>query len=480
MEQAIFSIPKIRISDYTYSLPEGRIAKYPLEERDASKLLVYNPTHSSSNNAAVVSLNAAVVSKDAAVVSKDTPAVSNGERIEIHDACFRDIPQLLPQNSLLVFNNTKVVPARLFFTKETGALIEVFCLDPAVPKEYVLSFAQHHTCSWYCVVGNAKKWKSGALPLYNPDHRADLEALQLTAFLEAQEDDRYLVRFSWAEDVPFATVLERCGTIPIPPYLKREAEASDVERYQTLYAKERGSVAAPTAGLHFSSRVIKAIQERGIAVRELTLHVGAGTFKPVKVPFAEDHLMHSEPFAVSRAFLTDLRDHQGPVVSVGTTSCRCLESLYYMGLRVLQHRDPSFVAQWDPYQASGIFGTPDASGISGTPEAAGISGTPEAPAGEGGELGALSYKEALQALLDYMDRTQTDVLHARTQIMIVPSYRFRAIQALVTNFHQPNSTLLLLIAAFVGDDWRRIYDHALASDYRFLSYGDSSLLFYHN
>ena len=404
-----FSVPGVRIDDYTYELPDQKIAKYPLPVRHDSKLLCYR-----------------------------------GGRISDH--LFRDLPSLLPKDSLLVFNNTKVVPARLFFRKETGALIEIFCLEPASPKEYILAFSQHASSTWYCAVGNAKKWKTGHLPLYNPKNDPKLANLGLSASLLGQEADRFLVRFSWTASLPFSTVLDASGRVPIPPYLKRESEDSDLERYQTIYARKRGSVAAPTAGLHFSRTVMDDLLRRGIRIGELTLHVGAGTFRPVKSHYIRDHIMHSEQFSVSREFLQQLISHKGPVVSVGTTSCRCLESLYYLGLQVAGGRTPSFVGQWEPYV---------------TP-----SGIP--------------YKNSLEHLCLYMDREKIPTLNASTQIIIAPSYRFLTTDILITNYHQPNSTLLLLVAALTGEDWRKIYDHALTENYRFLSYGDSCLLFNSN
>lgn len=403
-------LPEIRMSDYTYTLPDERIAKYPLAHRDDSKLLVCKST---------------------------------GQPDSIVDANFKELPQWLPQNSLLVFNNTKVVPARMIFAKETGALIEVFCLEPCDPKEYVLSFAQFHTCSWYCVVGNAKRWKEGSICLLNHQNDPEITKLGLVATMEQRERDGFIVRFNWQTDVPFSTVLELCGTIPIPPYLKRQAESSDTERYQTVYAKFRGSVAAPTAGLHFTPAVLDSLQKSGTQIKELTLHVGAGTFKPVKSACINDHIMHSEPFSVTKVFLKELIAHTGPVISVGTTSLRCLESLYYLGLHASKGLKPSFVDQWEPYTSEST----------------------------------LTYKEALQSLVDYLDKTGEEQLWASTQILITPGYTFKAVDLLVTNFHQPNSTLLLLVAAFVGDVWKDIYDHALSGNYRFLSYGDSSLLF---
>jgi len=406
MESFHFPIPGIRISDYTYNLPENRIARYPLPVRHDSKLLVYRNE-------------------------------------EIRDDFFRSLPEILPKDSLLIFNNTRVVPARLIFRKETGALIEVFCLEPASPKEYILAFSQHASSTWYCAVGNAKRWKTGHLPLYNPENNPKIAKIGLSASLIGQEADRYLVRFSWAADIPFSDVLEVSGHVPIPPYLKREDEDSDLERYQTVYARNRGSVAAPTAGLHFSDQVIGHMQGNNIGIAELTLHVGAGTFRPVKTPYIKDHIMHSEPFEVSREFLKRLTAHKGPVVSVGTTSCRCIESLYYLGLQAAAGKEPLFVGQWEPYV------------------------TPR----------EVSYEESIQHLLNYLEKNNRDSLQASTQIIIAPSYVFQTTDILVTNYHQPNSTLLLLVAALIGEKWRSVYDHALTCGYRFLSYGDSCMLY---
>lgn len=406
MESFHFPIPGIRISDYTYQLPEHRIARYPLPVRHDSKLLVYKEG-------------------------------------SISDYHFLDLPSLLPENTLLVFNNTRVVPARLFFRKETGAIIEVFCLEPASPAEYVLAFSQHASSTWYCAVGNAKRWKTGHLPLYNPHNDPGLSRLGLSASLLGQEADRYLVRFRWLADLPFSQVLETSGRVPIPPYLKRDAEKCDLERYQTIYARNRGSVAAPTAGLHFSEQVLRELQQKRTEIAELTLHVGAGTFKPVKTPYIRDHIMHSEPFRVTREFLQRIIAHNGPVVSVGTTTCRCLESLYYLGLQAAAGRDPLFVGQWEPYVTSG----------------------------------QLTYKEALEHLCAYIDTRGREYLDASTQIIMAPSYKFLTTDILITNYHQPNSTLLLLVAALIGESWRNVYDHALAGDYRFLSYGDSCMLY---
>lgn len=397
---------RISIADYDYPLEEARIAKYPLPHREDSKLLIY---------------------KDA----------------EIKDSRFYELERFLPGDSLLVFNNTRVIPARMFFTKDTGAVIEIFCLNPVEPSDYALAFAETHACTWRCVVGNSKKWKNGTLEYYNPLHHRELSEIGLRAESMEREKDTRIIRFSWSRNCSFAQVIEACGKTPIPPYLNRKAEPVDSERYQTRYARFNGSVAAPTAGLHFSDAMLRHMKKEGAKIGELTLHVGAGTFKPMKGGQIGEHIMHSEPFSLSREFLECLLLHRGPVVAVGTTSCRCLESLYYFGLMVREGKDPLFLSQWEAYGASCT----------------------------------LSYKESIEQILAYMDQKGLERFRADTQIMIVPSFRFRCLDALITNYHQPKSTLLLLVAAFVGDDWKKIYAHALARDYRFLSYGDSSLLF---
>ena len=406
-------VQEIRIADYDYPLPEARIARYPLAQRDDSKLLVYTDA---------------------------TGRVPENRK-------FRDLAAWLPENSLMVFNNTKVVPARLFFQKDTGAIIEVFCLEPADPEDYQLCFATTSSCSWKVIVGNAKRWKEGLLHLYIADDQADaplLREIDLTAELVRREGRASWVRFSWNGGLSFSQVMVHAGRIPIPPYLKRETEAIDLERYQTWYARREGSVAAPTAGLHFTQRELADVDAKGIRRFELCLHVGAGTFLPVKSETIGDHAMHSEPFSVSRELLQALADKgDRALTAVGTTSTRCLESLYFLGVQCIERGEPRFVDQWEPYREAGY---------------------------------TYSLRESMQALLAYMDVRGISELFSRTQIIIVPGYQFRVIDYLVTNFHQPKSTLLLLIGAFVGEDWHRIYDFALANDFRFLSYGDSSLL----
>jgi S-adenosylmethionine:tRNA ribosyltransferase-isomerase len=397
-------IPEIHIEDFSYPLPDGRIAKYPLPERDASKLLVYRD----------------------GIVS---------ERI------FRNLADELPAGSLMVFNDTKVVPARLFFRRHTGAHIEIFCLEPDDPAEYNVNFAATERCRWKCVIGNAKRWKEDLLSYDVED--GELVDFQLKARLVSRDGQTGVVEFTWQGGAPFSRVLELCGRVPIPPYLNRDTESIDLERYQTLYAHIRGSVAAPTAGLHFTQRVLDDINARGIETANVCLHVGAGTFLPVKSSLVSEHPMHREPFVVSRELLVKLRDTQKPVVAVGTTSVRTLESLYYVGISCLEQGSPADVAQWAPYVRE------------------------YAP----------TRREALSAIVKYLDDNHLDELKVGTRIIIVPGFRFRIVDAMVTNFHQPQSTLLLLISAFVGGDWHTIYDYALANGFRFLSYGDSSLLF---
>lgn len=405
-------VQDIRIEDYNYPLPEERIARYPLAQRDDSKLLVF----------------------------------TDGSQRVPENRKFRDLAACLPENSLMVFNNTKVVPARLFFQKDTGALIEIFCLEPADPQDYQLCFATTSSCRWKAIIGNVKRWKGGRLQLFVAPGHADATLLQEMS-LEAELIERgstSIVAFHWKGGYSFSQVMEHAGRIPIPPYLKRDTEAIDLERYQTWYAKYEGSVAAPTAGLHFTQRELDAIDAKGITRLHLCLHVGAGTFLPVKSETIGDHTMHSEPFSVSKDFLKALADKgDRPLTAVGTTSTRCLESLYFLGVHCLEGGEPGVVEQWEPYRPEGYD---------------------------------YALATAIQALVAYLDRAGLDELTSRTRIIIVPGYRFRVIDYLVTNFHQPKSTLLLLISALVGDAWREIYDFALSHEFRFLSYGDSSLL----
>ncbi len=406
-------IPDIRIEDYGYPLSDDRIAKYPLPERDASKLLRY---------------------RDGVV----------------DEFVFRDIPDLLPEGSIMVFNDTRVVPARLHFQRETGAHIEVFCLQPVEPAEYNTVFAATSRCVWRCVIGNSKRWKDDVLRLYGHESDSRLVRMDLKARLLAREGETGVVEFTWADGAPFSAVLEACGTVPIPPYLNRETEAVDLERYQTLYARFRGSVAAPTAGLHFTEPVLERIREKGISTETICLHVGAGTFLPVKSSNVADHPMHSEPFVVKKSFIKsisernkDVKNGNKNVIAVGTTSVRTLESLYYVGVSCIETGKPAPVSQWCPYTREYQY----------------------------------SLRESLDAIVGYLDDNGLDELRLDTRIIIVPGFRFRIVDMLVTNFHQPESTLILLVSAFVGGDWRTIYDYALGHGFRFLSYGDSSLLY---
>ena len=411
---------EIHISDYNYALPDERIAKFPMKERDHSKLLIYN-------------------------------------KGEVGEDVFYNLPNYLPKGALMVFNNTKVIQARMHFRKETGALIEVFLLEPAEPSDYELMFQTTGRCSWYCLVGNLKKWKEGTLTI---EHGP----LTITATRKGEHGTSHLIEFEWSTaegptsningqcSMSFAEVIDAVGELPIPPYLNRKTQESDKTTYQTVYSKIKGSVAAPTAGLHFTKKVLEALDEHGIEREEVTLHVGAGTFKPVKSELIADHEMHTEFFSVRRETIEKLIQHQGQAIAVGTTSVRTLESLYYMGLKIMANPDIEeeqlHVRQWEPYER------------------------------EEGKVKSEKFASALvlSALLDWMKRKELSVLHSSTQIIIAPGYDYKIVKMLVTNFHQPQSTLLLLVSAFVKGDWRRIYDYALSHDFRFLSYGDSSLL----
>lgn len=399
-------IPEIKIEDYNYPLPDERIAKYPLSERDASKLLIYRNGN----------------------VSQDR---------------FRNIAEQIPEGSVMVFNDTKVVPARLHFQRESGAHIEIFCLEPVLPEEYVTMFAVAERCRWKCIVGNVKRWKSDTLHLYNPLNDTEIEDMGLRADLVERCGETSIVEFTWKNGAPFSKVLEICGSVPIPPYLNRDTENIDLERYQTLYARFRGSVAAPTAGLHFTEDVLNEIRSRNVVTDTVCLHVGAGTFLPVKSSNVAEHTMHREPFVVTLPLLERLIDKTGSLVAVGTTSVRTLESLYYIGVKCIESGKPSDVDQWEPY-------------------------TREYP---------YTVQESLNAIADYLRANGLDELKVGTRIIIVPGYEFKLVDVLVTNFHQPQSTLLLLISAFVKGDWHNIYDFALENGFRFLSYGDSSILF---
>ncbi len=404
-------IPKVKelkASEYTYELPADRIASYPLPDRDASRLLVY----------------------------KDK---------KIQDAKFKDIARFLDPETLMVFNNTRVVQARLEFFKDTGARVEIFCLHPVGARRDVgLALSGGSPSRWFCLVGNAKKWKAGPLVIQHPGSKFCLQAHKVQASGEG-----YLIDFSWSPaNLSFAEVLELTGKTPLPPYIARPAEQKDKATYQTIFARKDGSVAAPTAGLHFTDRVLKSLNKKGVLQDFVTLHVGAGTFKPVTADHIGEHRMHGEQFSVTRAFIQKLAVHQHPIVPVGTTCMRTLESLYWIGAildaGVAADEDSLYLPQWAPYAFSGE--KPDRS-------------------------------TAMRALLDHMDRHDKDTMEGETALIIVPGYRFAMTDALVTNFHQPGSTLLLLVAAFTGAAWQQIYHHALQHPYRFLSYGDACLLF---
>ncbi|MBP5528153.1 MAG: S-adenosylmethionine:tRNA ribosyltransferase-isomerase [Bacteroidales bacterium] len=398
-------LKRLRIEDYDYPLPNERIARYPLAERDHSKLLCLK-----------------------------------GDTITEHH--FYDLPSMLPERSLLVFNDTKVIHARLLFHKETGALIEVFCLEPynmAVSE----AFEQRERCSWICFIGNNKKWKEGAL---SGMWRVESGEFCLTAERREAVGNAWIVDFCWTGGMSFAEVIEAAGVIPLPPYLGREAEADDATRYQTVYAHYDGSVAAPTAGLHFTPALISQLQNQGIETDYVTLHVGAGTFKPVSTDTIGEHEMHTEHVVIGRTLIEKLQQLDRPLVAVGTTSVRTLESLYWYGVRLAEQPDsPMQVGQWNPYS-----------------------------------LPSLSRTEALGNVLRHLDRQHSTTLVGETQLMIAPGYRYRLVDGLITNFHQPKSTLLLLVSALIGDRWRDCYRYALDHGFRFLSYGDSCFFLPHN
>lgn len=402
------NIKDIQIKDFNYQLPDKQIAKYPLAEREQCKLLFYR----------------------------------NGEISDLH---FYNVPELLPEHSMLVYNNTRVINARLRFRKPNeGALIEIFCLEPIAPRDYAQIFQTTSECRWLCFVGNSKKWKAGALSLLV---NVDDTEVTLSATRGEQRGNAFEIIFSWDNtNITFASLLDAIGEIPIPPYLNRNTEASDSADYQTVYSHIEGSVAAPTAGLHFTDDVLAECDRRGIIRRELTLHVGAGTFQPVKAESIGDHAMHTEFISVDRSLLADLIAAEGNVIAVGTTSVRTLESLYYVGITLLENpqadEEELRVKQWAPYNREY----------------------------------SVSTRDALQAIIDHLDHFGLERYIGSTQIMIAPSFPFRIIRGMITNFHQPQSTLLLLVSAFVDGNWKAIYDHALTHGYRFLSYGDSSLL----
>lgn len=405
MNEKELSVRSLRIEDYNYPLPDERIAKHPLAERERCKLLRYD-----------------------------------GKAITEH--VFAELPSLLPPDTMLVYNNTRVINARVRFRRATGALVEIFCLEPVAPHDYELIFKQTDRCSWLCLVGNGKRWKSDAL---EQRLTVDGEEVTLRAMRGERRGNACVVEFSWDGGATFASVLESVGEIPIPPYLNRGTEPSDSSDYQTVYSHIDGSVAAPTAGLHFTDSLLEQIDRRGIVRRELTLHVGAGTFQPVKSELIGDHPMHHEFIAVDRDLLAELARRERPVVAVGTTSVRTLESLYYIG-QILEENpdagpDELDVTQWMPYTTAC----------------------------------RISIDRALTNIVAYLDRHGIDVYMGTTQLLIAPGFEYRLVDGMVTNFHQPQSTLLLLVAAFIGDRWHDCYDYALAHGFRFLSYGDACL-----
>lgn len=395
----------ILIDDFDYNLPDERIAKYPLQERDRSKLLIY---------------------RDA----------------EISEDIFLNAVNHLPEKALLVYNNTRVIHARLMFQKITGAQIEVFCLEPVSPADYALSLGANHSCIWKCMIGNRKKWKEEILA---KTIFVGGNSCNVTAQLLSSDGNTYHVEFCWDNaQVCFADILDKAGELPIPPYLHRKTEESDKTSYQTVYSKIDGSVAAPTAGLHFTKQVLESLKEKQIETEELTLHVGAGTFQPVKTADIADHQMHAEVISVQKTTIQQLIDYSNRIIAVGTTSVRTLESLYYIGVRLLEGEtdDALHIGQWEPYEREYNIDVTD----------------------------------ALKAIVKFLDENGRSSIHAHTSIMIRPGFQFRLICGMFTNFHQPKSTLLLLISALTGKDWKRIYDYAMTHDFRFLSYGDSSLL----
>ncbi len=401
----------LSIQNFTYHLPDEKIALHPLQQRDDSKLLIYK----------------------------------NGT---IQADVYKNIHEHLPQHSLLIFNNTKVIQARILFTKTTGGIIEIFCLEPyEAINDYASVMSKKEKVKWKCMIGGASKWKEGDLEKQFAKGNGQWA---IKAKLVEKLADAYVVEFSWAPvELSFAEILEECGNIPLPPYIKRKPEAEDKERYQTIYAQYKGSVAAPTAGLHFTATIFSSLQTKNITTGFVTLHVGAGTFKPVKAAIMQEHEMHAEWIDVTIETIENLiKNLSNNIVAVGTTSLRTMESLYWLGVKVLLH--PSLqqlqITQWEVYDE--------------------LSGNEN-----------ITASEALLALIKWLQKNNLEKLFTQTQILIAPGYQFKIAKAIMTNFHQPQSTLLLLVASALGDDWRKIYDYALENDFRFLSYGDGSLLF---
>jgi S-adenosylmethionine:tRNA ribosyltransferase-isomerase len=398
------SFNNIKILDFTYDLPESKIAKYPLLERDKSKLLVWQ----------------------------------NGV---IHESVFKNCADFIPENTHLIFNNTRVIHARMFFWKETGSKVEIFCLEPVEPRDYQIAFQEKQQVVWKCLVGNSKKWKSGIL---SQEIEIENEKITLLAERVSQFENTFHIKLSWNKPFTFAEIIENSGILPIPPYLNRETEEIDEKTYQTVYAKIDGSVAAPTAGLHFTDSVLNELKLKNISEIEITLHVGAGTFQPVKSETIHEHTMHSEVVIIPKNIIEGFVINQDKIIAVGTTSVRSLESLYWLGLQLENnsfHPKNPEVLQWEPYKNEA----------------------------------KINVKKAFQNIVDFLNKTGQETIQFSTQIIILPGYNFKVIDGMFTNFHQPQSTLLLLIAAFIGNDWKKIYDYALANNFRFLSYGDSNL-----
>ncbi|HNW96978.1 MAG TPA: S-adenosylmethionine:tRNA ribosyltransferase-isomerase [Bacteroidales bacterium] len=391
-------ISDINIENYDYELPEERIAQYPLAQRDQSKLLICKEKKISEN-------------------------------------IFSSIENYLPENSLLIFNDTKVIHARLHFKKETGSEIEIFCLEPVMPStDHQIALSAKSGVIWKCMVGNNKKWKQGKLTLKEKD-------IVLTAEKIEQSNETFLIKFEWQPaDLSFASIIETIGKIPLPPYISRQANDSDNLRYQTVFAHYEGSVAAPTAGLHFTEKIFSSLHNKNIKTSFITLHVGAGTFKPVSSSQISEHQMHTETFSVSKKIIEEILSHPDKIIAVGTTSVRTLESLYYVGINLVHKKENAFtIEQWNPYQS-------DYTGI--------------------------PVNDALHAIINYCNKNKTDVIHGSTRIIIIPGFQYKIVNEIITNFHQPRSTLLLLVSAFIGTYWKNVYDYALNNNFRFLSYGD--------
>ncbi len=399
---------KILLKDYTYELPLNRIARHPLKKRDESKLLIYDKGNISEN-------------------------------------LFKNISNYISEESLLISNDTKVINARILFESPAEKQIEIFCLEPDGEKDIQLAFQKQGSAEWKCIVGNLKAWKGGKL---EKKINAEGEEFTLNAELIEKTGDAFMIKLEWnPENLTFAEILLKFGVIPLPPYMKRAADDEDSTRYQTIYANTKGSVAAPTAGLHFTEEVFSSLKEKNISADYVTLHVGAGTFKPVKTETISGHSMHSEKFYVEKSTIENILNHTGKIIAVGTTSLRTIESVYWYGVQLINNKTSGsgevVVSQWEPYEQNQN----------------------------------ISVKQSFEAVLEQLSKNNLQYLSGETEVIIVPGYEFKVINGLVTNFHQPGSTLLLLIAAFIGVDWKMLYEYALNNDFRFLSYGDSSLLF---